>query len=732
MAEQRTVLSEIESKELMAQAGIPVVEARLARTKAEAVAFSKEIGFPVVLKIVSPDVIHKSDAGGVRLGLADETQVGIAYSEVVAAAQQANSGAVIHGVSVQRMARPGAEVIVGMFKDTQFGPVLMFGLGGVFVEILKDVAFGIVPLLPGDASRMINEIKGAALLRGYRGQEAADLRALETILLQLSEFVERTPAIKEVDLNPIFAYRDGAVAVDARVILEPEPQRAQRHDAAVSALPVRRFGERFPPKSIAIVGVSQKSAMGAPGFTGMVFLRVLREAGFAGRLYPINPKLSEIDGLKVYASVTEVPEPLDLAIIAVPATGVPKVLEECVAAQVANVHICTSGFAETGEAEGKLLEDRLREIAVRGGLRVIGPNCIGFHVPSARIKMFEEVELLEGPVAFLSQSGGHAINFLKQAVDFRFGLSTLISYGNALTLDAPDFVEYLAGDAGTQVICMYTEGVRDGRRLFDLVRRTNPVKPVVIWKSGLSEAGARAAASHTASLAGDRQVWDAFFRQTGAISVESTEEMAEVAMTLLHANRLRGRRAVVLSGGGGNNVATGDICAQEGIELPPLSPKTMGALQAFVSSVNQGLTNPMDVPGVLTNVSLLRRVLDVLVADEIVDVIILHMAAVFFTEDLAGGVSEFYKVITETAQRGPASKPIVMALDTAYAYEGTEARAREFREAGVPAYVSIRSACRAVSRVADYCLAPRDSRWAEALEHIAGQQRADVRGGRVV
>jgi acyl-CoA synthetase (NDP forming) len=186
-------------------------------------------------------------------------------------------------------------------------------------------------------------------------------------------------------------------------------------------------------------------------------------------------------------------------------------------------------------------------------------------------------------------------------------------------------------------------------------------------------------------------------------------------MTLLHENRPRGRRAVVLSGGGGNNVATGDICAQEGLELPPLSPQTKAALQAFVSSVNQGLTNPMDVPGVLTNVPMLRRVLDVLVADERVDVIILHMGAAFFTEELAGGVSAFYKVVTESAQRGPASKPIVMALDTAYPYEGTEMRAREFRKAGVPAYVSIRSACRALRRVADYLPMPQGN----AKERIA-------------
>jgi len=719
LAEQRTVLTEIESKALVAQAGIPVVEARLGRTKGEAVALSREVGFPVALKIVSPDIIHKSDTGGVALGLKNDSQVRAAYTEVLASARRANPRATIQGVAVQRMAQPGTEVIVGMFKDAQFGPVLMFGLGGVFVEVLKDVAFGIVPLRPQDAQRMINEIKGAALLRGYRGQPPADLSALEAILLRLSDLVERTPEIKEVDLNPIFATADGAVAVDARVILESLPQPG--HDAeAVATLPAAPpFGAKFPPRSIAIVGVSEKSGMGAPGFTGIKFLRLLREAGFAGQLYPINPKLTEIEGLRAYPNVTAVPEPPELVIVAVPAAAVPQVLEDCVAARAVNVHICTSGFAETGEADGQRLEERLREIALRGGLRVIGPNCIGFHVPAARIKMFEEGELVAGPVAFLSQSGGHAINFLRHAPNFRFGLSTLISYGNALTLDAPDFVEFLADDTDTQVIGMYTEGVRDGRRLFDLVRRTNPVKPVIIWKGGLSEAGARAAASHTASLGGDRQVWDAFFKQTGAIAVGSTEEMAEVAMTLLHRHQPRGHRAVVLSGGGGNNVATGDICTQEGLDLEPLSPQTRETLQAFVSTVNQGLTNPMDVPGVLSSGPLLRRVLEVLLSDDRVDAIILHMAASFFTEEMAGSVSDFQRVIAETLQHGPVSKPIVMALDTAYSYDGTEACAQQFRSVGVPAYVSIRSACRALRRVADYRSAAADDNLAKATERMA-------------
>ncbi|MBN2463842.1 MAG: acetate--CoA ligase family protein [Dehalococcoidia bacterium] len=219
--EKRTQLTEIESKELLKEAGIPIVESKLARTKAEAVSMSKKTGFPVVLKIVSPDVIHKSDAGGVRLGLANTTQVGKAYSEIISAIKKHYPKAKVEGVSVQKMARPGVEVIIGMTKDAQFGPVLMFGLGGILVEVLKDVSFRIVPLAKRDAHEMIKEIKGYPLLEGYRGQEPADVPFLEDLMLKVSEFVDKNPEIKELDLNPIFAYKSKAVAVDARVILEP-------------------------------------------------------------------------------------------------------------------------------------------------------------------------------------------------------------------------------------------------------------------------------------------------------------------------------------------------------------------------------------------------------------------------------------------------------------------------------------------------------------------------------
>jgi len=216
----RLILTEFESKKFLKQVGIPVIETRLARTLKESVLFSQKMGFPVALKIASPDIVHKSDSGGVRLSLNNASEVRAAYREIMDGVQAKNPSASIQGVSVQKMAKPGTEVIVGTSKDPQFGPVIMFGLGGIFVEVLKDVSFRIIPLGRKDALEMIEEIKGYPLLQGYRGKESVDIPALTEIILKISKVMEENPEIKELELNPIMAYKKGALAVDARIILE--------------------------------------------------------------------------------------------------------------------------------------------------------------------------------------------------------------------------------------------------------------------------------------------------------------------------------------------------------------------------------------------------------------------------------------------------------------------------------------------------------------------------------
>jgi acyl-CoA synthetase (NDP forming) len=215
------MLSEVEAKKLLEQTGIPVNDTRLAKTKTEAVSLSREIGFPVVLKIVSPDVVHKSNMGGVKTGLANTAQVRKAYTEIISSVKEKAPGARIEGISVQKMAKPGIEIIIGMTEDAQFGPVIMFGLGGIWVEAIKDVAFRIVPVSTWDADEMVREIKGFAVLQGYRGQEAVDISFLVKLITRISEFIEKNPQVKELDINPLIAYSDGAVAVDARITMKP-------------------------------------------------------------------------------------------------------------------------------------------------------------------------------------------------------------------------------------------------------------------------------------------------------------------------------------------------------------------------------------------------------------------------------------------------------------------------------------------------------------------------------
>jgi len=218
--EGRSILTEFESKRILKQIGVPVVESRLAKNQKDAVSMSQKIGFPVVLKITSPDVVHKTDSGGVRLGLRSGAEVKKAYADILRSVKKKYPRALIHGISVQKMAPPGTEVIIGISKDPQFGPVIMFGLGGIFVEVLKDVSFRVIPVGRKDAREMIQEIKGFPLLQGYRGKVPANIPSLIGIILKISKFINENPQIREMELNPVYAYRDKALAVDARIVLE--------------------------------------------------------------------------------------------------------------------------------------------------------------------------------------------------------------------------------------------------------------------------------------------------------------------------------------------------------------------------------------------------------------------------------------------------------------------------------------------------------------------------------
>ena len=463
------------------------------------------------------------------------------------------------------------------------------------------------------------------------------------------------------------------------------------------------FKEMFDPKAIAVVGASRSSPV--QGWTGM--LGCIRQFGFPGRIYPINPNADEIDGLKAYPSLVSLPEPVDLVVMTVQAHVVPDALKDCIASGNKNVHIFTAGFKETGEEEGIRLQREIEEIATAGGLRVIGPNCMGLYVPRARLVTWSPASTESGPVAFVTQSGGHAGDFAKYAAGMGIHFSKAISYGNALTLDSTDFLEYLADDPETGIIAMYLEGVKDGRKLLRQVREINRTKPVVILKGGLTDSGSRAVASHTGSLAGGARVWDAFFKQTGAVPVGSLEEIADVVLAFLHLAPFDGRRVAIMGTGGGIGVAAADACSREGLDVPPMSAETMRELRSFVPPAGNSIRNPLDVGNVFFEMGLIERALKVIAADPQVDALIISIHIDWMFDLAQGDYIEKLAQYLATAARGHVQgKPYVVSWRCYRSEPGIEKAKdtlhRVLLDAGVPLYHGFERAARALARFAAY------------------------------
>ncbi len=476
------------------------------------------------------------------------------------------------------------------------------------------------------------------------------------------------------------------------------------------------FEVAFHPRTVAVVGASRERPLWGD------FVLNLQRAGFEGRIYPINPKAAgeEIRGLKAYPNLVSVPEPIDLVIITVPAASVPAVLEDCIAASAKNIHIFTAGFRETGEEQGIELERQVREIAGRGGLRIVGPNCMGLHIPAARLTTWDVFDPKPGPVSFLSQSGGHAGLFVGDGARVGIHFSKVVSFGNCAGLDAIDFLEYMADDPETGIICMYMEGVGDGRKLTELVREVNRNKPVIVWKGGLTEWGAKAAACHTGALGGQKEVWDAFYRQTGAVRVDSLDELADVTMTFLHVPPLQGRRIALMGAGGGNSVAGADVCAREGLELPTLTEKTLNELRSFIPPEGTFITNPLDIGIVLRDVNLLLRALEPVAADPLIDYIIFALPVGLFVagmpfdrlEDeraLLEAADKQYRLAMDSligfAHRNVHKKPLLLVLQVGGGppLPGMRRRAqRDLIAAGIPVYLTLERATRAVAKFAQY------------------------------
>jgi len=578
--ENRTYLMEHECKEILENMGIATTGFLVAGSEDEAVEMSNKLGYPVVLKIVSPDVVHKTDSGGVKLNLAGEDAVRQAYRAMVDTFKYQH----IIGIAVQKMAAPGVEAIVGVTRDPSFGPVLMFGLGGIFVEVLKDVTFRVLPVTAQDIDEMIREIKGYPLLKGYRGK-AVDIDALKALLLKISDFIMAFPEVRELDLNPVFLYPSGNVAVDARMFVSTVPEKTS---AARTGSAIEEIRKLFYPESIAVIG-----ATSAEGKLGYNVFRNLLFHKFSGKLYPINPKSDEVQGVKAYRNITEVPGPVDLAIVLVPAAAAIAAIEDCCRKGVKIIVVETAGFAETGE-DGKAAQERIREIIRAHGCRLLGPNCSGVintHVGNVQsIGLVDE--LGKGNIGMTAQAGVYAAGILtglRHVMDF----GIVATIGNKMDISETDILEYLGSDDHIDVVAMYMEDVKSGRRFIDVASEVTKKKPVIALKGGRTAAGTKVVSSHTASLAGNDEINSAAFRQSGIIRARDNEHMFGLLKAFARQPLPRGDGILVITYTGSLGVASTDTLYLNGMRLAELEPELKERLREIMPDYVTSM-NPVD------------------------------------------------------------------------------------------------------------------------------------------
>ncbi|MFD9811829.1 acetate--CoA ligase family protein [Streptomyces sp. NPDC059080] len=586
-AEGRTALTAPEGRRLAEAYGIATPAEGLAETVDDAVALADRIGFPVALKIVSPDIVHKTEAGGVRTALASAAEVRAAFCDIVRSATAHSPGARIDGVLVQEMVSGGQEVIVGAVTDPTFGKVVAFGLGGVLVEALGDVTFRLAPASDEDAASMLDSIRAAEVLRGVRGAPPVDRSALTGLIVRTSQLAADFPEIAEIDLNPVFAAADGVRAADVRILLAqgaPAVRRQRSREEILTAM--RRL---MRPRSVAVIGASAE-----PGKIGNSVMRNLVDGGFPGEIHPVNPKADDILGRKAYRSVRDVPGEVDVAVFAIPAPLVPAALEEAGRKGIPNAVLIPSGFAETGE---HALQERLVAIGEEYGIRLLGPNIYGYYSTWQDLcATFCTPYDVRGGTALTSQSGGIGMAILGFARATGTGVSAIVGLGNKADVDEDDLLTYFAEDAHTDCVAMHLEDLKDGRAFVAAARATVPHKPVVVLKAGRTGAGARAAGSHTGALAGDDAVYDDILRQAGVIRAPGLAEMLEYARALPVLPTPAGDNVVVITGAGGSGVLLSDAIVDNGLRLMDIPGDLDAAFRRFIPPFGAA-GNPVDITG---------------------------------------------------------------------------------------------------------------------------------------
>ncbi len=583
----RDALTAPEAKAICDAYGIAVPREGVAVDAAHAARLAGAIGFPVVMKIVSPQILHKTEAGGVVVGVKNADEAAQAFARIVANASRYDPKASIDGVQVQQMLAGGQEVIIGAVTDPAFGKLVAFGLGGILVEVLKDITFRLAPATRADALSMLDGIAAAEILRGVRGADPVDREALASMIENVSQLVADFPEISELDLNPVFATKSGATAADVRVVLDFTPA-APRYRPKKEDI-VRQMNRIMKPDAVAVIGASNES-----GKIGNSVMKNLINGGYQGEIYPIHPSADSIMGKKAYKSVKDVAGVIDVAVFAIPAKFVAQALIEVGEKKIPGAVLIPSGFAETGNVAG---QNELVAIARRYDIRLMGPNIYGFYyTPKNLCATFCTAYDVKGSAALSSQSGGIGMAIIGFSRSAKMGVSAIVGLGNKSDIDEDDLLTFFEQDDNTQIIAQHCEDLKDGRAFAEVAKRVSKKKPVVVLKAGRTSLGARAASSHTGALAGNDRIYEDVFKQSGVIRARSLRDLLEFARGIPVLPTPKGNNVVIITGAGGSGVLLSDACVDNGLSLMAMPPDLDAAFRKFIPPFGAA-GNPVDITG---------------------------------------------------------------------------------------------------------------------------------------
>ena len=586
-AEGRTSLTAPEGKLVCDAYGIPVPAEGVASSADGAVKLAEGMGFPVVMKIVSPDILHKTEAGGVLVGVKSADEVRKGYDTILANAKKYKSDAQVVGVQVQQMLKGGTEVIIGSITDGSFGKLVAFGLGGVLVEVLKDITFRLAPATKEDALSMLDGIQAKEMLHGVRGSDPVNRDALADIIVRVSKLVSDFPEIVELDLNPVFATKADAIAADVRIVVDFAyvPRKAvYSHDEIVTAM-----NRIMRPKAVAVIGASAED-----GKIGNSVMKNLINGGYKGQIYPVHPKATEILGYKAYKSVKDVPGVIDTAVFAIPAKFVAAALIECGEKGIPGAVLIPSGFAEANEPA---LQDEIVEIGKKYKIRLMGPNIYGFYyTPENLCATFCTAYDVKGSAALSSQSGGIGMAIIGFSRSAKMGVSAIVGLGNKSDIDEDDLLAFFEQDPNTNIIAQHLEDLKDGRAFAEAAKRVSKKKPIVVLKAGRTSAGAKAASSHTGALAGNDKIYEDVFNQVGVIRARSLRQLLEFARGIPVMPTPKGENVLIITGAGGSGVLLSDACVDNGLSLMSMPPDLDAAFRKFIPPFGAA-GNPVDITG---------------------------------------------------------------------------------------------------------------------------------------